>query len=446
MKNKKRYYIGLITVVVLLMSGCMKANASEEVSVKENTEVNVQIEKNISDELSKRSALFMSAEALNILEDENLIILDARGEDAYKGGHIPGALMTSWQSLSTMDVEFATTTWGSVTDKDALSKAISALGIDETSKVVIYADTEKGWGEEGRLYWTLKMAGLEDVRLLDGGINVWNDLEYGLTTEPTLPVMTEFNIATLNKTQTIDTASLSASLLDYKVIDTRDLDEYEGAVKFGEARGGHLPGAIHLGYKSLLNDKGTLKSNEDLLALFESAGITKEDAVVAYCTAGIRSAYVVEILDMLGYETVMNYDESFYVWANTPDLKLGKVVKGKAYNYYTQEDLKKALENKVSMLLVDIQVEEDYQAHHIEGVIETNAFPVKTDEERQRLEAIAEEVASTTDPIVIVCPRGGGGAQRTVDYLKTTGVPSAQLYILEKGQEGWPYDEFLSAK
>lgn len=444
MIRNKRNFIGILALVVLLMSGCMKTETTVEVSANETSDVEVQVENNINDEKTRRDDFFISAEALNALEDENLIILDARGEDAYNGGHIEGALMTSWQSLSTMDVEFATATWGSVTNTEALSTGLSALGIKDSSTIVVYADTEKGWGEEGRLYWTLKMAGLENVKMLDGGINVWNDLGYGLTTEASVATASDFAISSLEMSQTIDTQALNASLFDYKVIDTRDLDEYEGAVKFGEARGGHIPGAIHLGYKAMMNDDGALKSDAELLSLFENAGITKEDTVVAYCTAGIRSAYVVSILDMLGYENVMNYDESFYVWANTPDMKLGAVVKGNAFNYYTQEDLKHALENKASMVLVDIQPEEDYLAHHINGAIETNAFPAKTDEELLRLKAIEEDVKESKDPIVIVCPRGGGGAQRTIKHLKTIGVPASQLYILEKGQDGWPYEELLA--
>lgn len=164
MIKNKRKFIGILALVVLLMSACAKTETTGEASANETADVEVQVENSVVDEQTRRDEFFISAEVLNTLEDENLIILDARGEDAYKGGHIEGALMTSWQSLSTMDVEFATATWGSVTNAEALSKSLSALGIEASSNVVVYADTEKGWGEEGRLYWTLKMAGLENVK------------------------------------------------------------------------------------------------------------------------------------------------------------------------------------------------------------------------------------------------------------------------------------------
>ncbi|NIP26153.1 MAG: rhodanese-like domain-containing protein, partial [Phycisphaerae bacterium] len=41
--------------------------------------------------------------------------------------------------------------------------------------------------------------------------------------------------------------------------------------------------------------------------------------------------------------------------------------------------------------------------------------------------------------VVIVCPRGGGGAKRTYDYFKAKGVAEARLTILAGGQKDWPY-------
>lgn len=438
MTIKKWAAIAMVLAVTTLgISGCAKTVA-EETSEKETVEVSTVVE------TSKRQELFVSvAQLKENMGKENLVIVDARGEKAYKGGHIPGAVMTSWQSLSTMDVEFATTNWGSVTDAAALSKGIAALGIDENSEVVIYADTEKGWGEDGRLYWTLKMAGLNKIKLLDGGINLWNDAGEEVTTEATLAEATDFQVESLDFADSVDTATLAENLMEYKILDTRDKDEYEGAVKFGEARGGHLPGAIHLAYKSLLNKDGSLKSDQELQSIFDQAGLKKTDKIATYCTAGIRSAHVAIILEMLGYEDVANYDESYYVWANTPSLKLGRVVKEKAYNYYTEEQLKNAIESQEAFTLVDIQEAEGYAKHHIQGAIETNAYPVKTDEEKAKLESLLETIKASNDPVIIVSPRGGGGAQRTVEYYESQGLPSAQLYILEKGQEGWSIDELL---
>lgn len=112
-----------------------------------------------------------------------------------------------------------------------------------------------------------------------------------------------------------------------------------------------------------------------------------------------------------------------------------------AYNYINPEQFKGWLEKGMDMVIVDIQVPEAYAGRHFKGAIETNAFPVKSDEERARLDQTLARINATTAPVVIVCPRGGGGAKATYDYLKAKGVAEDRLLILLKGMDGWPYPE-----
>ena len=67
---------------------------------------------------------------------------------------------------------------------------------------------------------------------------------------------------------------------------------------------------------------GFLKPADELYEMLELKGIHREDHLVTYCTAGIRSAYVQVILEMLGFGNTLNYDDSFYVWANESDAPL----------------------------------------------------------------------------------------------------------------------------
>ncbi len=113
------------------------------------------------------------------------------------------------------------------------------------------------------------------------------------------------------------------------------------------------------------------------------------------------------------------------------------------YNYIAPEDLKARILSNESMTLLDIQAQEEFSMHHIRGAVATYAYPVKSDEEKGRIEAAYAKLADGSDPVVIVCPRGGGGARRTCDYLINRGIDARRLLILEKGQEGWPYGELL---
>lgn len=112
-----------------------------------------------------------------------------------------------------------------------------------------------------------------------------------------------------------------------------------------------------------------------------------------------------------------------------------------SYNYVKQDEFKSWLESGKEVVIVDIQVPEEFARIHFQGALETNAYPVKSDEERERLDQTLAQINATTAEVVIVCPRGGGGAKNTYDYLKSKGVNEERLFILEKGMEGWPYPE-----
>ncbi|HEY4744351.1 MAG TPA: rhodanese-like domain-containing protein [Desulfuromonadaceae bacterium] len=111
------------------------------------------------------------------------------------------------------------------------------------------------------------------------------------------------------------------------------------------------------------------------------------------------------------------------------------------YRYVSAEKFKEWQENGKKTVIVDIQVPVGFEKRHFKGAIETNAFPAKSEEERKRLDTVLERIRSTQDDVVIVCPRGGGGAKNTYDYLKEKGVEEKRLFILEKGMDGWPYGE-----
>jgi rhodanese-related sulfurtransferase len=107
------------------------------------------------------------------------------------------------------------------------------------------------------------------------------------------------------------------------------------------------------------------------------------------------------------------------------------------YNYISAADLETRLTAKLPTNIVDIQVEEEFTQHHIKGATPTYAYPVKSDADRSKLDMTIEQIKGNNDPVVVVCPRGAGGAKRTYDYLLQQGIPAERLLILEKGQEGW---------
>jgi thiosulfate/3-mercaptopyruvate sulfurtransferase len=103
----------------------------------------------------------------------------------------------------------------------------------------------------------------------------------------------------------------------------RSPDEFSGKViappgmKETAQRGGHIPGAVNIPWSKAVNDDGTFKSYDDLLALYEAHDVRPDKEAVTYCRIGERSSHTWFVLKyLLGFEKVRNYDGSWTEWGN----------------------------------------------------------------------------------------------------------------------------------
>ena len=111
------------------------------------------------------------------------------------------------------------------------------------------------------------------------------------------------------------------------------------------------------------------------------------------------------------------------------------------YKFIPAVELEKRIKQGPPIILIDICPVDQFAKGHIPGSIETNAYPSKTDEEKARLDKVMSKITASADDVVIVCPKGGGGAKNTVDYYTSKGVSEKRLLILEQGMGGWPYEK-----
>lgn len=299
---KKAGVLALSTALALTMlAGCKKTTKTEK-----------------TDGTSDFTGEFVisAQEAKDKIGDEDVIFVDGRGQDIAKKGTIEGAVVTDWQALSTcQEGKAGDEDWGLVPESEDLSNRLSKIGIEKEKEILVLGEPEKGWGEDGRILWELREAGCEDIKIVDGGIAALNDIGVDLKGKPGVFEPTGFVTESLDKTHDITTEELQANYDDYVIVDVRTKEEYDGAVLYDEAKGGHFPGAIHVPYTDMFQADGTLKDNETLTKLFEEKGIEKDDKVVTYCTGGIRAAYSQLVLEMCGYENTYNYCQSYWRWA-----------------------------------------------------------------------------------------------------------------------------------
>jgi len=101
------------------------------------------------------------------------------------------------------------------------------------------------------------------------------------------------------------------------------------------------------------------------------------------------------------------------------------------------------MSNKKPMILADIQKKNSFQKHHFYGAVQTNASPVKTEEEKVRLDIIVRMFQKTGNDVVIIGSRGGASARRAANYLIDQGIPIDKIFILDGGVKHWPEQEML---
>lgn len=113
----------------------------------------------------------------------------------------------------------------------------------------------------------------------------------------------------------------------------------------------------------------------------------------------------------------------------------------KDYNYITAEETATLIKDKPeSIVIVDIQEKEGFAKEHLKGAISTYAYPVKKQDELDRLAKLLPNIKAD-QKVIVICPRGAGGAERASDFLRKNGIKKENLFTLKNGQEGWPRDE-----
>lgn len=255
-------------------------------------------------------------------DDSSVVILDARGESAYRSGHIPGAIASDWQEYADLSGSPDDAGYGELRSATKVVAVLAAKGVSPGRTVVVYGDADEAWGEDGHLVWLLRMHGVENARLLDGGYPFWEEQGYETTRDESVPRPVAQWTATVDSSWTASTAWLAAGLDTVQIVDSRSEREYEGATPYGEVRGGHIPGAVHIHFKELYADDGRFLGQDELTALFAAEGLSTDSTIVAYCTGGVRSGVMAVVMRMAGYAKARNYDGSFWAWAADESLPL----------------------------------------------------------------------------------------------------------------------------
>jgi thiosulfate/3-mercaptopyruvate sulfurtransferase len=255
------------------------------------------------------------------LQEPNTRIVESN-EDVllYDTGHIPGAVHIDWrQDLQDPLVR-------DYISPEAFAELCSRNGIGRDTTCIFYGDKSNWWACYA--LWAFRLFGHEKVKILNGGRDKWISEGRPMTREKPNPPRVNYPVPSRRHDAEIRAfyeEALAQSESGRPLIDVRSPGEYRGEVTHmpeypqeGVLRGGHIPRAKSVPWKTAANDDATFKSRKDLEKIYsEGCGLKRGEEVVAYCRIGERSSHTWFVLTyLLGYPKVRNYDGSWTEWGN----------------------------------------------------------------------------------------------------------------------------------
>ncbi len=259
------------------------------------------------------------------LGEPGMVVLDASahlpdaGRDAaaeFASAHIPGARFLSLETFKDPDSPVP----AALPTAAQFTAHMAELGVNDGDRVVIYDDSAVK--TSARAWFILRMHGMQQVAILDGGLGKWRAegraLESGDTRAAPGHVTPAAGPGAIR-----DKAAILANIESKteQVVDARGAARFSGEdpePRPGMASG-HIPGSRNMPFGKVLNADGAFKDAAGLRAAFAEAGVDLDRPVTTTCGSGVTAAVLLFALELLGKRDTALYDGSWSEWGADPD-------------------------------------------------------------------------------------------------------------------------------
>ena len=258
----------------------------------------------------------MSAQSVQAsLNAPNTVIIDIRDPKSYASGHISGALNApygTWRGPASNP--------GELPALANLTKLVQRLGLTPATHVIVTSSGKDvtDFGAAARVYWTLKVLGLQHLSVLNGGLKSWQAAGFTLDNKPVTATASSF-VPTINQNMIATRQEVVAKVNAGKaqLIDARPAAFFDGSTRHAAAKvPGTLKGAVNVEHSQWFAPNSTsVVSASEAKKLVSSSAVKADQDTVSFCNTGHWAATNWFVLsELVGQPNVKLYAGSMVDW------------------------------------------------------------------------------------------------------------------------------------
>ncbi len=194
---------------------------------------------------------------------------------------------------------------------EQIERNLGRRGISNDSLVIAYDDNNNM--DAARLWWTLRVYGHDNVKVVSGGYQALQAAGATLSTSAPTVTPATFQATAPDESMMITAQEIRAHLNEPNpsvvLIDTRSEEEHLQ---------GSIPGSLNIDYIGNNFRDGTFRPVNHIRIKYLEQGIDYEKDVWIYCQTSIRGTPTFLALYNAGYRNLRLFDGAFVEWSANP--------------------------------------------------------------------------------------------------------------------------------